>query len=215
MIYIASPYASDRDRIADVTTFMIAGHDTTAFQLSWIIIELARNPDVVKKMRVELDSIFPERDQRVQFTTQLLSKLNYLTLIIKEGMRLWPATAVGSCRVVMQDIKYGDNKIIPKGAMAGIGFFAMFRNGISNPNKFIPERYLDDDVDAEKLKEFVPTFSIGKRACVGQQLALLELKLVLATLFYSYDFEITSEITEMFYVTLKPENCNMKVTKRV
>ena len=195
---------------------MIAGHDTTAFQLSWIIIELAKAPEIVKKFRVELDAIFPERNGngRVEFTPQHLSKLNYLNLIIKEGMRLWPASAVGSSRIVMQDIKYGDNKIIPKGANAGIGFFAMYRNGIQNADKYIPERWLDTDIDAAKLKEFVPIFSLGKRACVGQQLALLELKLVLATLFYSYDFEVTTEVEEMFYVTLRPENCNLKVTKR-
>ncbi len=57
-------------------------------------------------------------------------------------------------------------------------------------------------------------FGLGRRNCVGQTLALLELKVVLATLFYSYDFEITSEIEEMSILSLKPTNADLKVTYR-
>ena len=209
-----SPYTSDSERIADVTTFMMAGHDTTAYQLSWIIIELSRNPKVVEKLRIELDAIFPSRDTAVIFTPQHLSQLSYLNLIIKEGMRLWPVTAVGTSRIAAANIPYG-NKVIPKGSIVGIGFFAMFRSGISKPDEFIPERWYDTDVDATKLKEMCVPFSSGKRQCVGQNLALLELKLVLSTLFYSYDFELTSDITEMYYITLKPQNANFKISRRI
>lgn len=193
---------------------MIAGHDTTAYQLSWLIIELSRNPDVVKKLRIELDSLFPSKCSDVIFTPQHLSQLSYLNLIIKEGMRLWPVTAVGTSRIAVTDIKYGD-KTIPKDSIVSIGFFAMFRSGISKPNEFLPERWLDTDQDAIKLKNMCLPFSSGKRQCIGQNLALLELKLVLATLFYSYDFELMSEITETYYITLKPQNANFKITRRV
>jgi Cytochrome P450 len=85
-IFIISPYPSDRERIADISIFMIAGHDTTAYQLSWIIIELSRNPDVVIKLRAELDELFPTRQySNVTFTPQQLSNLTYLASVIKEG----------------------------------------------------------------------------------------------------------------------------------
>ena len=137
-----SPYPSDKERIADITMFMFAGHDTTAYQLSWIIIELARNPECVRKLRIELDAIFPPKSSgskeatdkegvagtgRTVFTPQHLSQLPYLSLIIKEGMRLWPVTAVGTSRVSNKDIPYKD-KIIPKGSVLSISFFAMFRS---------------------------------------------------------------------------------------
>lgn len=193
---------------------MMAGHDTTAYQLSWIIIELSRHPAVVAKLRVELDSLFSARqDSSVVFTPQHLSKLDYLTSVIKEGMRLWPVAAIGTSRIVAADIQFG-LKTIPKGSAATIGFFAMFRNGIREPNAFLPERWTDTDPDAARLKEMNFPFSLGKRACVGQTLALLELKLVLATLFYSYDFELVSEVGEMYYITLKPQNANFKITAR-
>ena len=67
---------------------MIAGHDTTAYQLSWIIIELSRNPDVVAKLREELDKLFPSRQYSdVTFNLQSLTKLTYLGSVIKEGKR--------------------------------------------------------------------------------------------------------------------------------
>jgi cytochrome P450 len=77
-----------------------------------------------------------------------------------------------------------------------------------------PNRWADTDPDAVKLKELSFPFSSGKRACIGQNLALLELKLVLANLVYSYDFELVSEISEMYYITLKPLNANFKITRR-
>lgn len=152
VLIIYSPYPSDKERIADVTIFMIAGHDTTAYQLSWIIIELSRHPECVLKLRAELDSIFPReksgsvnsgllgeanekegdeggdekgRDKAV-FTPQQLSKLTYLSMVIKEGMRLWPVTAIGTSRIAAADIPC-NGKIIPKGYTASVSFFSMFR----------------------------------------------------------------------------------------
>lgn len=154
-----SPYPSEQERIADITIFMFAGHDTTAYQVSWIIIELARNPECVKKLRVELDAIFPfkssesngvaggvaggekEGDKegekegekesvphtaRPVFHPQHSSQLPYLSMVIKEGQRLWPVTSVGTSRTATKDIPYKD-KIIPKGSICSIAFFAMFR----------------------------------------------------------------------------------------
>ena len=96
---------------------MVAGHDSTAYQISWIIIEISRNLDVLQKLRVELDSLVP-LEGAVEFTPQLLSKMEYLTMVIKEGMRLWPVAASGSNRVLSQDISYG-GYLLPKGATVG------------------------------------------------------------------------------------------------
>jgi benzoate 4-monooxygenase len=210
---VKSPYPSDKERVADVTVFMIAGHETTANQASWLIIELSRHPLVVAKIRDELDALFPAGTV-VDFTPQTLSQLHYLTMVIKEGMRLWAVTPIGSNRVVSKDIHYKEF-IIPKGATVGIGQFSLLRSGIDKPDEFIPERWAEDDPDAAVLREMNVPFSVGKRGCVGQNLALLELKLVLSSLFYSYDFELISEVTEFFFLSLKPQNANFKVTRRV
>jgi cytochrome P450 len=57
-------------------------------------------------------------------------------------------------------------------------------------------------------------FSSGRRNCVGQVLALMKLKVVLATLFYSYDFEIISDIREVSILTSKPMNADFRISHR-
>lgn len=210
---IRSPYPTEKERVADVTIFMLAGHDTTAYQLSWIIIELARSPDVVKKLRQELDASFGEHGPR-NCTAQQLSQLDYLGKVIKEGMRLWPVVANGSQRTTSVDIPYKEF-VIPAGSTLAINNFVMMRTGIQEGNRFIPERWNEDNPDREKLKESFLPFASGKRACVGQALALLELKLVIATLFYSYDFEVIGNFKELVSLTMKPVDADIRVTHRV
>ena len=97
----------------------------------------------------------------------------------------------------------------------GMEMFPMLRMGIREPDDFLPDRWMDGDIDAVKLKELFIPFSTGKRNCVGQTLALLEMKLVIATLFYSYDFELISEVEELYFLTLKPQNANFRISRRV
>ena len=104
-----------------------AGHDTTAFSLAWIILEVSRNKDVLVKLRKEIDSVNP--DPSSPFQPSHLSKLEYLDNVIKEGMRLWPVAALGPFRVCPCDLTHGDY-VLPKGASLLIPYFAMFRTGI-------------------------------------------------------------------------------------
>jgi cytochrome P450 len=210
---IRSPYPSEHHRVADVTIFMLAGHDTTAYSLSWIIIELSKHPEVVRKLRVELDKIMPPEGP-VGLSPQHLSKLDYLTKVIKEGMRVWPVVPSGIVRTLLHDIQYKD-AVLPKYSTAAVNQFAMNRIGVRQPDDFIPERWNDDDPESPVLKNLFMPFALGKRSCIGQNLAMLELKLVLATLYYLYDFELLSEIREDLSVTLKPRNANFRVTRRV
>ena len=90
----------------------------------------------------------------------------------------------------------------------------MFRSGIREPDLFMPERWADNDQDALKLSEMFIPFSTGRRACVGQSLALLELKLVLATLLHNYDFQLVSDIDDIYYLSLKPTNAHFNITRR-
>jgi cytochrome P450 len=80
-----------------------------------------------------------------------------------------------------------------------------------NPDGFDPDRWAPGAVDEEKLKELFTPFALGKRNCVGQNLAKIELKLVLATLYKSFSFELVSEVSVDYFLTLKPANAHMKV----
>ena len=77
------------------------------------------------------------------------------------------------------------------------------RLSIQDPNKFNPERWAPENPEAEKLKELYFPFSLGKRNCVGQNLASLQTKLVLASVFKSYRFELQSAVEADYFLTLK------------
>ena len=78
---------------------------------------------------------------------------------------------------------------------------------------FKPERWLKGDPDEETLtKMFIP-FTSGKRNCIGQNLAMLELKLVLANILRSFEFELVSDVKSEYYLTLKPANAFLRVSK--
>lgn len=86
-----------------------------------------------------------------------------------------------------------------------------------DPEKFLPERWLEDDPfgEKEKLKELFFPFALGKRNCVGQNLAKMELKLVLATLLRAFRFELQmgaeEEVVRDYFLTLKPSQAFFKV----
>lgn len=123
---IRSPYRSDVERCADMTTFLLAGHDTTSFSLAWTLIEIAKHPEIYDKIKVEINSI-AKTDQKI--TSQQISEMTYLDNVIKESMRLWPVAALGSLREASEDITF-NNYVIPKGSILQIPYYVLFRNGI-------------------------------------------------------------------------------------
>jgi cytochrome P450 len=84
-----------------------------------------------------------------------------------------------------------------------------------DPDCFIPERWLRTDKDTETLKNLFMPFSTGRRNCVGQNLAMLELKLVLATLLRRYDFQLHTEVKPKSFMTLNPSNAMFTMSRRL
>ena len=124
---VRSPYASDRTRCADMTTLMIAGHDTTSYTLAWTFLEISRHPGVYTKLKKEIDSVVGEEEERI--SQRHLNSMVYLDQVIKEGMRLWPVAAIGILRQNSKDIQYGDFTI-PGGSICEFCFYLINRVGI-------------------------------------------------------------------------------------
>eukprot|EP00596_Hydrurales_sp_CCMP1899_P000647 CAMPEP_0119046280 /NCGR_PEP_ID=MMETSP1177-20130426/45582_1 /TAXON_ID=2985 /ORGANISM="Ochromonas sp, Strain CCMP1899" /LENGTH=532 /DNA_ID=CAMNT_0007019207 /DNA_START=180 /DNA_END=1774 /DNA_ORIENTATION=+ len=205
-------YQSEAERTSDCLGFLLAGMETSAFQLAWVIVEVTKDIRVLRKLQQELDSSLPcDKDK---FTPDILSGMKYLQQVIKETMRLQPVVAGGMVRQVPKDIEH-EGFTIPKGSTANIHYMTLFRQGIREPDKFIPERWEASDPDAEKLKEIYIPFSSGKRNCIGQNLADLELKLLVATLFRTFTFEFTAEIEYEYFQTYKPKNTDLIIRCRI
>ncbi|XP_017749209.1 PREDICTED: phylloquinone omega-hydroxylase CYP4F2 [Rhinopithecus bieti] len=170
---------SDEDIRAEADTFMFEGHDTTASGLSWVLYHLAKHPEYQARCRQEVQELLKDREPK-EIEWDDLAQLPFLTMCIKESLRLHPPVPVIS-RHVTQDIVLPDGRVIPKGITCLLSVFGIHHNPTVWPD---PEVYDPFRFDPENIKErsplaFIP-FSAGPRNCIGQTFAMAEMKVVLA-----------------------------------
>ncbi|XP_073909840.1 cytochrome P450 4F3 isoform X2 [Castor canadensis] len=170
---------SDEDIRAEADTFMFGGHDTTASGLSWVLYNLAKHPEHQEHCRQEVQELLRDRDP-TEIEWDDLAQLPFLTMCIKESLRLHPPVMAIS-RCCTQDIKLPDGRVIPKGVICRISIFGTHHNPAVWPE---PEVYDPFRFDPEHIKDrsplaFIP-FSAGPRNCIGQTFAMSEMKVALA-----------------------------------
>ncbi|XP_029772155.1 docosahexaenoic acid omega-hydroxylase CYP4F3-like [Suricata suricatta] len=170
---------SPEDIRAEANTFMFGGHDTTASGLSWALYNLAKHPEYQERCRQEVQELLRDREPK-EIEWDDLAQLPFLTMCIKESLRLHPPVAVIS-RCCTQDVVLPDGRVIPKGVTCLISIFGIHHNPsvwpdpkVYNPFRFDPENSKDRPSLA-----FIP-FSAGPRNCIGQTFALTKVKVALA-----------------------------------
>ncbi|XP_039723624.1 cytochrome P450 4F6-like isoform X4 [Pteropus medius] len=170
---------SDEDIRAEADTFMFEGHDTTASGLSWILYNLARHPEYQECCRQEVKELLKDREPK-EIEWDDLTKLPFLTMCIKESLRLHPPVTVIS-RCCTQDILLPDGRVVPKGNVCAISIFGIHHNPSVwlDPEVYNPFRFDPKTPQKRSPLAFIP-FSAGPRNCIGQTFAMNEMKVVLA-----------------------------------
>ncbi|KAM6218087.1 cytochrome P450 4F3-like isoform 2-T2 [Rhynchocyon petersi] len=170
---------SDEDIRAEANTFMFAGHDTTASGLSWVLYNLAKHPEYQERCRQEVQELLRDR-KPLEIEWDDLAQLPFLTMCIKESLRLHPPVIVIS-RCCTQDIVLPDGRVIPKGVICLISIFGTHHNPSvwPNPEVYDPFRFDLENSHKRSPLAFIP-FSAGPRNCIGQTFAMTEMKVVLA-----------------------------------
>ncbi|XP_073978976.1 cytochrome P450 4c3-like isoform X2 [Rhodnius prolixus] len=196
---------SDEDIREEVDTFMFEGHDTTSAALCWLLFLLGSNPKIQEKVFNEQQSIFGDSGRNP--TTQDLTKMKYLECCIKEALRLYPSVPMFA-RLLTSDVKI-DKFLIPAGTTAMIVAYQLHRDPevFPQPERFIPERFLDRDSTRNPFG-YVP-FSAGPRNCIGQKFALMEEKVIVSWILRK--FKITSDdkredLVLLAELILRPKN---------
>ncbi|OQU95023.1 hypothetical protein CLAIMM_01292 [Cladophialophora immunda] len=200
----------------DTRLIIIAGSDTTAAALANTFFYLARNPTVQKKLQEELDAAFPggEKDW-----TYEKSKIPYLDNIINESLRLKPPVPGGLPRITPPQGLQIDEVYIPGDTIVGVPVHTLQRDPryFERPLEFIPERWEQTSVEKSP---FFP-FSKGAFGCVGKQLAMMELRMVLSRVALGFDIafaagedgiKFDTEVLDTFTLTLPA--LKMKFTPR-
>ncbi|XP_037541674.1 cholesterol 24-hydroxylase-like [Nematolebias whitei] len=177
--------AEDEEFMLDnFVTFFIAGQETTANQLAFCVMELGRQPEILEKVRKEVDDVIGMK-QNVSYDD--LGKLTYLSQVLKETLRLY-STAPGTSRQIDKDMVI-DGVHIP----GGIGcMFDSYVTGrmekfFKDPLKFDPDRF---HPDAPKTYYSYFPFSLGPRSCLGKNFAEMEAKVVMAKLLQRFEFTL-------------------------
>uniref|UniRef100_B8JK07 Cytochrome P450, family 4, subfamily f, polypeptide 13 n=1 Tax=Mus musculus TaxID=10090 RepID=B8JK07_MOUSE len=170
---------SNEDIRAEADTFMFGGHDTTTSALSWILYNLARHPEYQERCRQEVQELLRDRDSE-EIEWDDLAQLPFLTMCIKESLRLHPPVLLIS-RCCTQDVLLPDGRAIPKGNICVISIFGVHHNPSvwPDPEVYNPFRFDPENPQKRSPLAFIP-FSAGTRNCIGQTFAMSEIKVALA-----------------------------------
>jgi len=163
---------------------IIAGSDTTSSVLTAIIYYLLLNPTAYERLQGEVDGAFPSGEEPLDAVK--LSQLEWLNGCINEGLRLQPPVPSGSQRSVDKGKGpkvLGNGKlIIPEWTQIVLHTYSIHRDAryFHTPDAFLPERWLSKGTpDGEHHRDAFFPFSYGPTSCVGKNLALVEMRMVL------------------------------------
>ncbi len=176
---------SREELIDQLGVFFLAGHETTASALTWAFYIVAMRPEIVARVRAEVDQI--TEGNPIGF--EHIRKLNFSRAIFKEALRLYPPITFIP-RVAAEAIKIGKRKV-KKGAMIMIAPWVIHRHHDywRDPDCFDPDRFMPER-DNEIIDDAYLPFGLGPRICVGANFATIEATLILARFIKSYEFKI-------------------------
>ncbi|GAA1808169.1 cytochrome P450 [Nocardioides hankookensis] len=180
------------DMTADYITgifisMMFAGHHTSSGTASWALIELMRNPGVMKDVVAELDDLYADGSE-VSF--QALRSIPQLEAALKETLRLHPPLII-LMRVVQEEIELAGH-VIPPGTVVAASPRVSNRIAADfpEPERFDPTRYLDErQEDLQNRWTWIP-FGAGKHRCVGNAFAMMQMKAIFSVILRDYEFEM-------------------------
>lgn len=191
---------SDDDIREEVDTFTFAGHDTSASALTFILYNIAKYPDIQKRMYDEIvEVVGPDH---TELTLHTLNELRYLDLVIKESLRMFPPVPMIARHATERAEIEGT--VIPVGTIVGVDIFEMHRDSdyFEDAETFNPDRF---DVVRETGKSnpftYIP-FSAGNRNCIGQKFAQYEIKTAVTKILQSFTLALP---TPDFEPALKAE----------
>lgn len=207
---------TDEDVAANVGTMLLAGEDTTANTLAWMIWLLSREPALLRRAQQEVDAALG--DDLVPTRFEQVAALDFLEACAHEAMRLKPVAPLLPQQAEEDTCVAG--VAIPRGTLCIFLMRpgAMDARHIAEPQRFDPDRWLRTN-DAAAARRGSMAFGAGPRMCPGRYLALLEIKIAMATLLRRFDIAAVEaadggEVRERLVFTLTPTPMRMRLALR-
>ncbi|KAI9118454.1 hypothetical protein K1719_010786 [Acacia pycnantha] len=172
----------------------IAGTDTSAATLVWAMTSLMKNPRVMKKVQGEIRKLYGEKEF---ISEEDIERLPYLRAVVKETLRLFPASPLLVPRESMEKCNIEGYEIQAK-TLVFVNAWAIARDPETweDPEQFYPERFFNYSIDFKGHDfELIP-FGAGRRICPGIQMGVITVELMLVNLVHCFDWEFPNGIEE-------------------
>ncbi|CAH9078605.1 unnamed protein product [Cuscuta europaea] len=179
---------SDSDMIAVLWEMIFRGTDTVAILLEWVLARMVLHPEIQSKAQSEIDNVVG-KNRAVSDSD--LPNLPYLNAIVKETLRIHPPGPLLSwARLAIHDTRVGDHWV-PAGTTAMVNMWAITHNERiwPEPEAFLPERFLEEDVPIMGSDLRLAPFGSGRRVCPGKAMGLATVQLWLALLLQNFKWE--------------------------
>lgn len=207
---------TDQEIRDEADTFLFEGHDTTSSGISWTFYSLAKHPEHLKRCQEEVDEVLKYKTNK-DIEWDDLPKLKYLTMCIKESLRLHTTVPIIQRQTTKEITIAG--KHIPAGVMVNIQLYVMhhLERTWTDAEEFRPDRFSHENMDKMDPYAFCP-FSAGPRNCIGQHFAMHEIKTILAKVISRFDLSLdpSRTVKERLGLVMKSEDgIYMKATPRM
>ncbi|KAL8149915.1 hypothetical protein AgCh_006791 [Apium graveolens] len=179
---------------AIITDVLVAGSDTSAAAVVWAMTLLMKNPSEMKKVQQEIRDLTGKKGFVDENDVQ---KLVYLKAVVKEAMRLHPPAPLLLPHESIDNCVISGYKIEAK-TRAYVNAYAIGRDPecYENPDEFLPERFMNSNIDLKGQHfELIP-FGTGRRMCPGMLMGVATTELALANLLYSFNWELPPGMTK-------------------
>jgi cytochrome P450 len=202
---------NDQQLRDEVLVMFAAGHETTANAMAWTFFEIARNPEIMAKLRAEVDEVLCGRAP----TAGDLPKLVYTRMVVEEALRLYPPVFITNRQAVQEDEVCGYR--IPAGSLISLSPYSVQRDPQywDDPETFDPDHFRPENTHKRPRFAYFP-FGGGPRQCIGKDFALFEAVVVLAMTVQRFDWQLTpdSGVRGRLSVTFRPHQVLLMMKER-
>ncbi|KAF8813700.1 cytochrome P450 [Phlegmacium glaucopus] len=214
----ASTRLTEEEMLAQMRTILLAGHETSATTLCWVLLEIARNPIVQTRLREEIRAMEQAIHARgdTDFTAADLDSMSYLSAVVKESMRYHPAVYHNYRHAANDDvlplsspIKSADGSLVtklpvPKGMKIILSIAAYNRNKElfgEDAHEYNPDRWFrgSGEKKGPNLGVYANllSFAGGVRTCIGWRFALYEVLALTVEIINNFELSITPDIDRL------------------
>ncbi|MEO5996072.1 MAG: cytochrome P450 [Chitinophagaceae bacterium] len=208
---------SNEEIIGNVLTMLLAGEDTTAHTIAWVLYFMHLYPEVQQKMQQEADRILGNENTLKEYDD--IAKLTYIEAVTFESMRFKPVAPVLYFDT-LEDVAI-EGVQLPKGTAVFLqtNYEVTKETNFSNADKFMPERWMAGGCPVFKVHDeraFIP-FGAGPRFCPGYHLAMVEIKTVLSMICKHFTVVMQTrpeDVKEILAFTMMPSEFVIRLERR-